>query len=64
VGDAWDVTGTPAWDVFAREEIDRLRAQVADLLPWAQIGATRGRTEANWEDAVRMTARIEGGEFD
>lgn len=44
-------------------EINQLRSQVAELLPWARIGVTRGRTDSNWDDAEAILARIDAGEF-
>jgi hypothetical protein len=45
------------------EENDRLRAQVALLLPWARLGARVGVTDSNWNDAAILLERIESGEF-
>jgi hypothetical protein len=45
------------------EENDRLRAQVALLLPWARLGARVGVTDSSWDDAQRILERIESGEF-
>ena len=45
------------------EENDRLRAQVALLLPWARLGARTGVTDSNWNDAAIVLERIESGEF-
>lgn len=45
------------------EENDRLRAQVALLLPWARLGVRTGVTDSNWNDAVIVLERIESGEF-
>lgn len=47
-----------------RENNQRLRAQIDELLPWAIIGATAGRTDSTWDAAVAMMERINSGEFD
>ena len=45
------------------EENDRLRGQVAELLPWARLAARVARTDGNWNDAVSLLTRVEAGEF-
>ena len=45
------------------EENDRLRAQIALLLPWARLGARSGVTDSTWDDAQRLLDRIASGEF-
>jgi len=45
------------------EENDKLRAQIALLLPWARLGARVGVTDSTWHDAQILLARIQSGEF-
>jgi hypothetical protein len=45
------------------EENAKLSAQIATLLPWARLATRTARTDGNWEDAERLLARIEAGEF-
>jgi hypothetical protein len=45
------------------DEVERLRGQVAELLPWATAGATRGRTDSTWDAAEELLRRIDAGEF-
>jgi hypothetical protein len=45
------------------QELDRLRAQVVELLQWARAGATRGRTDSTWDAAEELLRRIDAGEF-
>ena len=58
-----------AWDVFATEEVNVLRAQVADLLPWAQIAAAMCKPDGmiapglGYRAAQELIERIMAGEF-
>jgi hypothetical protein len=45
------------------DENDKLRAQIALLLPWARLGARVGVTDSTWNDAQILLSRIANGEF-
>jgi hypothetical protein len=57
-------TGPLLTEQELRAENDRLRKIIADLLPWAKAGATRGVTDSTWDEAQDILRRITRGEMD
>lgn len=48
---------------YLMDENAKLKAQIAEVLPWARLGARVGVTDSSWEDAKRLLDRIQDGEF-
>ena len=48
---------------LCEKRIAMLKEQRAELLSWAKLGASAGRTDSNWDAADKFLRDVAAGEF-